>query len=127
MKTWQRRNRKCNINTPKCNVGGGQGRCPAQKACAFAPLVDPLERFAGIEGVKRLSDLPIGQSAQILCSGCERGAYRRRLLDMGMTRGTIVKVKKIAPLGDPINLEVRGYELCLRKCDISNIIVKTIS
>ena len=45
------------------------------------------------------------------------GAVKRRIMDMGITRGTAVKVRKVAPLGDPIELTVRGYELSIRKAD----------
>lgn len=45
------------------------------------------------------------------------GAVRRRMMDMGLTRGTRVMIRKVAPLGDPIEINVRGYELSLRKAD----------
>ena len=45
------------------------------------------------------------------------GALKRRIMDMGITKGTIIKVRKLAPLGDPIELTVRGYQLSLRKAD----------
>lgn len=52
------------------------------------------------------------------------GALRRRLLDMGITPGTLVMVRKAAPLGDPIELFLRGYELSIRKADATNIEVE---
>ena len=52
------------------------------------------------------------------------GALRRRLLDMGITPGTVVMVRKVAPLGDPIELCLRGYELSIRKADARNIEVE---
>lgn len=52
------------------------------------------------------------------------GAVRRRMMDMGLTKGTQVFVRKVAPLGDPIELTVRGYELSIRKSDAENIIVE---
>ena len=52
--------------------------------------------------------------------------FKRRLMDMGITEGVQIKVKKIAPLGDPIDIELRGYELCLRKKDLSLIEVEVI-
>ena len=52
---------------------------------------------------------------------CGEGALRRRLLDMGLTPGTAVMVRKIAPMGDPIELHLRGYELTLRLEDAQNI------
>lgn len=49
------------------------------------------------------------------------GALRRRIMDMGVTRGTLVYVRKVAPLGDPVEVNVRGYELSLRKSEAENI------
>ena len=52
------------------------------------------------------------------------GALKRRIMDMGITKGTAVLVRKLAPLGDPIEVTVRGYELSVRKADAGNIIVE---
>ncbi len=52
------------------------------------------------------------------------GAVKRRIMDMGITRGTSVFVRKVAPLGDPIEVTVRGYELSLRKADAEMILVE---
>ena len=52
------------------------------------------------------------------------GAVKRRIMDMGITRGTEVKIRKVAPLGDPIEINVRGYELSLRKDLAENITVE---
>lgn len=52
------------------------------------------------------------------------GAVKRRIMDMGLTKGTTVYVRKVAPLGDPIELTVRGYELSIRKADAEMIEVK---
>ncbi|WP_313758203.1 ferrous iron transport protein A [Tissierella sp.] len=51
------------------------------------------------------------------------GAIRRRIMDMGITKGTKVYIRKIAPLGDPIEVTVRGYELSLRKSDAGKIVI----
>lgn len=67
-----------------------------------------------------LDDLQIGQSGTITVVGGE-GALRRRFLDMGLTPGTKVFVRKMAPLGDPIEIHLRGYELTLRKEDAQRI------
>ena len=67
-----------------------------------------------------LVDLQIGQSGTITVVGGE-GALRRRFLDMGLTPGTKVFVRKMAPLGDPIEIHLRGYELTLRKEDAQRI------
>ena len=52
------------------------------------------------------------------------GAVRRRIMDMGITKGSEVYVRKVAPLGDPIEVNIRGYELTLRKLDAEMIIVE---
>lgn len=67
--------------------------------------------------------LPLGQDAVITAVGGE-GALRCRLLDMGLIPKTVVRVEKTAPLGDPIELRVRGYSLSLRKEDARNITVE---
>ncbi|MDY5612448.1 FeoA family protein [Dysosmobacter sp.] len=72
-----------------------------------------------------LDTLPIGQQAVITAVGGE-GALRCRLLDMGLIPKTTIRVEKIAPLGDPIELRVRGYALSLRKEDARNISVEEV-
>jgi ferrous iron transport protein A len=52
------------------------------------------------------------------------GAVKRRIMDMGITKGTEIQVRKVAPLGDPIEISVRGYELSLRKADAEMITVQ---
>lgn len=74
-----------------------------------------------------LSLLKKGQKAKVIKLHTEDKALRRRLLDMGITEGVQVKVKKIAPLGDPVDIELRGYELCLRKTDLALIDVEVMS
>ena len=70
-----------------------------------------------------VSDLTVGAEGTITEVGGE-GVLRLRLLDMGLIPGTRVKVQKIAPLGDPIQLCIRGYELTLRKEDAARIKIK---
>ena len=67
-----------------------------------------------------LHELQVGESGVIAAVGGE-GALRRRLLDMGLTPGTCVRLHKLAPMGDPLELELRGYSLTLRKDDAANI------
>lgn len=67
-----------------------------------------------------LDKINIGQSCKIVKVG-GYGALRRRLLDMGLTPKTQVMVRKVAPMGDPIELHLRGYELTIRKDDAKNI------
>ena len=61
-----------------------------------------------------LQDLKPGQSGMIVSVGGHQPAVKRRLVDMGLTPGTVVTVRKIAPLGDPIEVNLRSYELSLR-------------
>ena len=72
-----------------------------------------------------LDKLPLGQEAVITAVGGE-GALRCRLLDMGLIPKTRVRVEKIAPLGDPLELRVRGYSLSLRKEDAGKIEVEVV-
>lgn len=71
----------------------------------------------------RLNELEIGKSAKIISVGGE-GALRLRLLDMGLTPKTLVTVRKTAPMGDPIELRLRGYGLSIRLEDAENIEVE---
>ena len=73
--------------------------------------------------MKTLKDVKIGESAVIEKLHGE-GALKRRIMDMGLTRGTQVYVRKVAPLGYPMELTVRGYELSVRKADAELIEVK---
>ncbi len=73
--------------------------------------------------MKTLKDVKIGETA-IVTKLNGMGALRRRIMDMGITKGTTIYLRKVAPLGDPIEVTVRGYELSLRKEDAENIIVK---
>lgn len=63
-----------------------------------------------------LRDVKIGETATVVKLHGE-GAIKRRIMDMGITKGVVIKVVKVAPLGDPIEINVRGYELSLRKAD----------
>ena len=73
-----------------------------------------------------LSDLKVGQKAIVLKLNETNKQIRRHLLDMGVTKNTKVTVKKIAPMGDPIDIELRDYELCICKNDLSKIEVEVI-
>lgn len=63
-----------------------------------------------------LRDVKIGETATVVKLHGE-GAIKRRIMDMGITKGVVIKVVKVAPLGDPLEINVRGYELSLRKAD----------
>ena len=73
--------------------------------------------------MKTLRDVKVGQSAVVARLHGE-GAVKRRIMDMGITRGVEVHVRKVAPLGDPIEVTVRGYQLSLRKGDAEMIEVE---
>lgn len=70
-----------------------------------------------------LNDLKIGESGVITAVGGE-GALRLRLLDMGLIPKTLVRVQKVAPMGDPIQIQIRGYELTLRREDAQRIEIR---
>ena len=72
-----------------------------------------------------LDQLAVGETCVIRQVGNHRGAVKRRLVDMGLTPGTEVKLQKIAPFGDPLELQLRGYELSLRKEDAAQIVVQS--
>ena len=70
-----------------------------------------------------LKDVKIGNRAKVVKLHGE-GAIKRRIMDMGITKGVEVRVRKVAPLGDPLEITVRGYELSLRKEDAEMIEVE---
>lgn len=70
--------------------------------------------------MKTLKELKVGETAKVVKLYGE-GAVKRRIMDMGITKGTEIYLRKVAPLGDPIEVTVRGYELSLRKADAENI------
>jgi ferrous iron transport protein A len=72
-----------------------------------------------------LRDVEVGRAATIARLHGE-GAVRRRIMDMGITKGTQVFVRKTAPLGDPLELTVRGYELSIRKADAAMVEVRSL-
>ena len=72
----------------------------------------------------KLSDLKVGQEARVTKLNIDKKDVKRHLLDMGLTKGTTVKIKKSTPMGDPISLELRGYELCVGKADLEKIEVE---
>lgn len=72
-----------------------------------------------------LRDLKVGQSAIVLKNNTS-GALKQRFMDMGITKGVPIKVIKIAPLGDPIEIEIRGYNLSIRKNDAQKIEIKEV-
>ena len=73
--------------------------------------------------MKTLRDAKIGETVKVKKLTGE-GAVKRRIMDMGITKGIEVHVRKVAPLGDPIEVTVRGYELSIRKADAEMILVE---
>ncbi len=73
--------------------------------------------------MRTLKEIKVGETAKVVKLHGE-GAVKRRIMDMGLTKGVEVRVRKVAPLGDPIEITVRGYELSLRKADAEMIEVE---
>ena len=73
--------------------------------------------------MKNLKEAKIGETVRVVKIHGE-GAIKRRIMDMGLTKGVEVYIRKVAPLGDPIEVTVRGYELSLRKADAGQIEVE---
>ena len=73
--------------------------------------------------MKTLREVKVGQTARVVKLHGE-GALKRRIMDMGITKGVEIYVRKVAPVGDPLELNVRGYELSLRKADAELIEVE---
>ena len=73
--------------------------------------------------MKTLRDTKVGETVKVVKLHGE-GAVKRRIMDMGITRGVDIYVRKVAPLGDPVEITVRGYELSLRKEDASMVEVE---
>lgn len=76
--------------------------------------------------MKTLRDAKCKETVKVLKINGE-GAVKRRIMDMGITKGTEIKVRKVAPLGDPVEVTVRGYELSLRKADAQMISIEWLS
>ncbi|WP_225352619.1 FeoA family protein [Lacticaseibacillus nasuensis] len=72
-----------------------------------------------------LADLPVHRHA-VVATIAGRPELRRRLMDMGLTRGTLIELRQVAPLGDPLELAVRGYKLSLRKAEAAVIQVAEV-
>ena len=73
--------------------------------------------------MRSLRDVPVGSTVKVLKIEGD-GAVKRRIMDMGITKGTDIFVRKVAPLGDPVELTIRGYELSVRKDDAETIKVE---
>ncbi|MBQ2049986.1 MAG: ferrous iron transport protein A [Spirochaetales bacterium] len=73
--------------------------------------------------MRTLKEVKIGETVRVSRINGE-GAVKRRIMDMGITRGTEIYVRKVAPLGDPVEITVRGYELSIRKADAAMVDVE---
>ena len=73
--------------------------------------------------MNNLKEVPVGKTAKVVKIHGE-GAVKRRIMDMGITKGIEIYVRKVAPLGDPMEVTVRGYELSIRKADAEMVEVK---
>lgn len=74
----------------------------------------------------RLSDVVVGKTYVVKCVNGE-GPVRRRIMDMGITKGTQIKIRKVAPLGDPVQINLRGYELTFRRADGHNVLLEEVA
>lgn len=88
-------------------------RCGRQRKYNDSPIVP-------------LGELSAGEAGTVVKICCRAGARRRRLFDMGITVGTVIAVKQIAPLGDPVEVALRDYWLCLRRDDLDLILVEVV-
>lgn len=70
--------------------------------------------------------LKVGQSAKVISIDVKSKTLKRHLLDMGITRGAVITISRIAPMGDPISMYVRGYEISIGKNELKNISVEVI-
>ena len=73
--------------------------------------------------MKTLREVPVGSTVKVVKLHGE-GAVKRRIMDMGITKGVELTVRKVAPLGDPVEINVRGYELSIRKADAEMVEVE---
>lgn len=74
-----------------------------------------------------LDNLKVGQKAKVVKINTTNPALKRRIMDMGIVKGVEVKIIKIAPLGDPVQIELRGYMLSVRKADLQKIEVEVLT
>lgn len=85
-----------------------------------------MKNRKGTKDLCYLSELKKGEKAVIENIEVVEKTFRQRLFEMGITQGVVVEIKKIAPLGDPVGIEIRGYELCVRKNELKKILAKEV-
>lgn len=106
-----------------CNAGISRQTCEACIHQCLKNLPDILEKGETDDMHIKLSDINPGEKGAI--ESIEAGGtIRRRLLDMGATPGTVIEVERVAPLGDPIDVKIKGYHLSLRKEEAAGIVMK---
>ncbi len=71
-------------------------------------------------------ELKLGDRARVVLLDVKSKEIKRHLLDMGITRGVEISIKKKAPMGDPVDISLRDYELCISKKELSNIVVEVV-
>ncbi|MEA5419999.1 FeoA family protein [Spirulina sp. CCNP1310] len=114
-----------------CRIGLGAGI--AHRVMVSTTLLDPptstptLPVDAPMTTPLHLGDLAIGQSGRILSYETSHRAYREKLLSMGLTPGTPITITRQAPMGDPIEIEVRGFKLSLRKSEAAALRVEPLA
>jgi ferrous iron transport protein A len=89
-------------------------------------MIENMKTISHKEVGMKLDELKVGDKAKVIKLNVGNKEIRRHLLDMGVTRGVIVTIKKIAPMGDPIDLQLRDYELCISKSELDQIEVEAI-
>ena len=73
--------------------------------------------------MRTLKEVKVGETVKVV-KLCGEGAVKRRIMDMGIAKGVEIYIRKVAPLGDPVEVTVRGYELSLRKADAEMVIIE---
>lgn len=92
----------------------------------FVLKKDKGEEVKKVGEVCNLSELKRLQKCKVLKINEHNKVIKKHLLDMGITRGVVITIKKMAPLGDPIDINLRDYELCMRKSNLAKILVEVI-
>lgn len=96
-----------------------------EKTCNAAAVMHVAHRERSmVIRMKTLKESKVGDTVRVVKLHGE-GAVKRRIMDMGLTKGVAVQIRKVAPLGDPIEVTVRGYELSIRKADAEMIEVES--
>lgn len=90
------------------------------------PELVEWKKRGGVMGMDSISDLQPGEKAEVTGFTNNNGKYRRKLLSMGLTRGVVIEYIKSAPLGDPVEIKLRGYALSIRKEEAKSLFIRKI-